>query len=107
MYPEVLKSKIMYIMIPYKSKVLHEEDDILNFSSIRHKIFAYPIKDNNFGDDSSMVLLYYDYLVDTNISGNTDLIGNIILESRNSVLSSPHIGLHTVNAKYRIQSRKT
>ena len=31
----------MYNIIPYKSKVMHAEDEILNFSSIRQKTNAY------------------------------------------------------------------
>ena len=48
MFPELRKSKIMYNMIPHKSKVVHAEEDILNFSPIRHQIDSYPIKENNF-----------------------------------------------------------
>ena len=44
-------------MIPYKSKVMHTEYDILNFSPIIQKINSYPRKENNYGDDSSMFLL--------------------------------------------------
>ena len=49
----------------------------------------------NCGDDYSMDLLYGGHLGDTIISGNTDLIVNIILEIRYLVLSYLHIGLPT------------
>ena len=61
-----------------------------------------PKQFKNYGDDSSMVLLYDWYLGDTIISGNTYIRGNIIMESIDLVLSYPQIGLHTENAKYRI-----
>ena len=54
-----------------------------------------------------MVLLYDEHLGDTIITGNIDLIGNIILESRDLVLSHLHIGIHTRYAKYRIYPSKT
>ena len=44
MFPEVQKSKTMYNMIPYKSKVVHSEDNILNLSPIIQKINSYPSK---------------------------------------------------------------
>ena len=71
----------MYNMIPYKSKMVHVEEDIINFSPIIHKK-SHPRKENNYGDDYSIVLLYDEHLGDTIIAGNTDLSGNIILESR-------------------------
>ena len=49
-----------------------------------------------------MVILDDNQLDDTIVNGNTDLRGNIILESRYSVLFYLHIGLHTGDAKYRI-----
>ena len=82
-------------MIPYKSKVGHTEEDILNVSSIRQKINVYTRKENNLGDDSSMVFLYDKNLGDTTIAGNTDISGNINLETRDLALSYTHIGLHT------------
>ena len=63
-------------MIPYKSKLMHAEDNIINFSPIRYKINFYPRKENNCGYDSSMVLLDNNHLGDTIIDGDTDLIGN-------------------------------
>ena len=54
-----------------------------------------------------MVLQDDEHLGDTIISGNTDLRGNIIMESIDSVLPSLHIGLYTGDAKYMIKSRKT
>ena len=65
------KKKKMYNMIPYKSKVMYAEDDIQNFSPIRHNINAYPRKENRCCDESSMVLL------DDEHSGNTITAGNI------------------------------
>ena len=53
-------------------------------------------------DESSMVLLYDENLGETIIYGNTYLSGNIILESRDLVLSYLHISLHTGDEKYRI-----
>ena len=35
----------MYNIIPYKSKVIHVKEYILNFSSIRQKINSYPRKE--------------------------------------------------------------
>ena len=48
----------MYNIIPYKSKVINVESYILNFSPIIQNRNAYPRKENDCGDDSSMVLLY-------------------------------------------------
>ena len=53
-----------------------------------------------------MVLLYDEHLGDTIISRNTDISGNIIVEIRDLVLPSIHMGLHTGDAKYRIYSSK-
>ena len=55
-----------------------------------------------FGDESSLVILNYEHLCDTIISGNIYLIVNEILESRDLVLSYIHIGIHIGDAKYRI-----
>ena len=49
-----------------------------------------------------MVLLYDEHVGDTIIAGNTDLSGNIIMESIYLVLSYLHIGIHTGDAKYMI-----
>ena len=49
-----------------------------------------------------MVLLYGRHLGDNIIHGNTDLSGNIIVESRDLVLSYLHIGLHTSGEKCMI-----
>ena len=46
-----------------------------------------------------MVFLYDRHLGDTMIDDNTDLIGNIVMESRDFVLSYLQIGLHTGIAK--------
>ena len=34
----------MYNMIPYKSKVIHVKDDIINFSAVKQNINYYPKK---------------------------------------------------------------
>ena len=57
------------------------------------------MKENNCGDDSIMALLDDKHLGDTIISGNTYLRGNIIMEIRDSFLSSLHIGLHIGDEK--------
>ena len=49
-----------------------------------------------------MVLLYEEPLGDTRVAGNTDIRGNIIMETKDLVLSYLHIGLHTGDAKYTI-----
>ena len=49
-----------------------------------------------------MVLLDDEHLGDTIIAGNIYLIGNIIMEIRDSFLYSLNIGLHTGDEKYRI-----
>ena len=92
----------IFNMILYKSKVVHVEDGILKVSSIRKNINAHTRKENNCGDDFSMVILYGEHLGDTTIDSNTYLMINIILESRYLVLSYIHIGLHTGDEKYRI-----
>ena len=92
----------MYNMIPYKPKVMHVEDDIINVSPTINNINSYPRKENNYDDESSMVLLYDKHLGDTIIAGNTDLSGNIIMEIRGLVLSSLHAGIHTGDSKYMI-----
>ena len=92
----------MYNMIPYKSKVIHFENGILNISTIRKRRNDYPRKEYNSGDESIMVLLYDDNLGNNIISGNTDISRNIIMESIYVVLYYIHIGLHTGDVKYRI-----
>ena len=72
----------MYSMIPNKSKVMHFEVDIINFSPIRHKIYAYHRKENNCGDESSIILLDYDQLGNTIINGNQYINDNSIMEIR-------------------------
>ena len=90
-------------MVPYKSKLMHVEDDILNFSSIRQNRNYYPREDNNCGEDSSMtVLIDDDHLCEAIIDGTKDIRVHKILESRDSVLSSVQIG----DAKCRVYSRK-
>ena len=103
MYPEVLKSRLRGTILAYcRSKVRHVEDDMLNISPIINNRNFYPSKENNFGDDSSMVIIYDKHSGDTIISGNIDLSGNIIVESRVLVLSSIRIGIHTGDANHRI-----
>ena len=58
---------------------MHIEDNILNVSPTRNNRNAYPRKENNFGDYSSMVLLYDEHLDDAIIDGNIYLIKNIIM----------------------------
>ena len=82
--------------------MIHVEDDIIHLSPIRKNRNSYPIKYNNYGDDSSMVLLDENHLGDTIISGNTNLSRSNILEIIDLVLSSPHINMNTFDAKYRI-----
>ena len=90
-------------MVPDESKVMHIEDDILNFSPIRQNRNTYPSKEKNCGGRSSMVILDNNNLCYTIISGNKDLSSNNIPESRYSVLPYPHIS----GTKYRICSGKT
>ena len=78
-------------MISYKSKVIHVEYDILNVSPIRLNRNAWNSKENNCGDEYSMVFLYEDNLCDTIIAGNADFSSNNIMENIYSVLSSLHI----------------
>ena len=89
----------MYNIIPYKLKSTNVEDDIINLSPVRQKIDSYHREENICGDDYIMVLIDNEHLGETTISGNTDLRGNMIMEIRDSVLSSIHIGLHTGNTK--------
>ena len=78
MFPEIWKPKTMYNMIPYKSKMVHAEEYIINFSPIIHKK-SHPRKENNYGDDSIMFILDDKHLGDIIIAGNTYLRGNRIL----------------------------
>ena len=66
-------------MIPYKSKVVHVEYDILNVYPIINNRNSYPRKENNFGNDSIIFILYDEHFGDTIIYGNTDISGNIII----------------------------
>ena len=90
-------------MVPYRLKVMHVEYYIINSSPIIHKWSSYSREDNNFGEDSIMVLLYDEHSCDTIISDNTDIIINNVPEIRDSVLSYLHIG----GVKYSIYSSKT
>ena len=49
-----------------------------------------------------MVVIDDKQLGDTIIAGNTDLRGNMILESRDLFLFYLHIGLHNGDSKYMI-----
>ena len=68
----------MYIMVPYKLKVKNVEDDKINFSPIRQNIKYCPRKDNNCGDESSMVILDDGQLRGPVIYENIDIISNKI-----------------------------
>ena len=78
-------------MIDYKLKVVHDEDDTLYLSPMRHNDKAYTREENNLGDDSSMFLQDDVNLCDTIIAENIDLSRNEIPESIYSVISSIHI----------------
>ena len=82
----------MYNMIPYKSKVMHIEDNIMFFSPTIYNINDYPQEEINFGDYSSMVFQDDGHLCDTIISDNTDLISNNVPEICDPFLSYIHIG---------------
>ena len=86
--------KKMYNIIPYKLKVMHAEENMLNLSPIRQKMNFYPRKENNCGDEYSMVILDDKHLGDTIIARSTYFRGNRILESIGFVLYYLHIGLH-------------
>ena len=53
-----------------------------------------------------MDLLYDKHLGDIIISGDKDLRGNRIMDSRGLVLSYLHIDIHTGDAKYRVYPSK-
>ena len=89
-------------MEPYRLKVMHVEDDIINFSTIIQYRNYYPWEDNNGSDEYSMVILNDGILCDTVISDNIYIISNNIPKIINSDLSS----LQTGCAKYRIYSIK-
>ena len=89
-------------MVPYESKVMNVEDDILNFFPIRQNRKDYTRKYKNWGDESRMIIIDDGHLCDTVIADNIDLIRNNILESRYLVLSYLQIGLHTADANYSI-----
>ena len=59
--------------------MMNIKDDILNVYPIIQKINDYPSKENKYGNESSMFLIYEKHLGDTIIYGNTDLSGNIIM----------------------------
>ena len=86
--------------------MINVEGDIINFFPIRHNRNAYPRKEKNCGDDSIMVIIDDKNLGNTIITGNIDLSRNIIMYSRDLVLSFIHIGIHTGDEKYRTKSRK-
>ena len=78
-------------MIDYKLKLMNDEDDTLNFSTMRQNYKAYPREENNLGDDSSRFLLDYRNLCDTIIDDITYLSSNNIHEIIDSVLFPLHI----------------
>ena len=81
---------------------MHVEDGILKVFFTRKNRNEYPREENNCGNESSKVLLYGKHLGDTNITENTYLSKNIILETRNLVLSYLQIGQQTGNANHGI-----
>ena len=90
-------------IVPYKSKVIHVEYDIINFSPLIQNIDYYPREDNKYGDDFRMFIIDDGHLCDIVIAENIYIRRNKITERRDSVLSSLHIG----GVKYRIYSSKT
>ena len=71
--------------------MIHVEDYILNFSPIRHNRNSYPRKDNNGGDDSSMVF----YMSVTWVT-----LSSLIIQFPAAIIY--HVG----DSKYRILSSK-
>ena len=67
---------------------------------IEEKFLSKEIK--NCRDESSIVNLDDNHLGDTIIAGGTNFNDNSITETRDLVLSFPHIGLHTGDEKNRI-----
>ena len=66
-------------MVTYRLKVMHVEYDTLNLYPIILNINIYPMEDNNYGEEFSMILLDNEDSGNTIISENTD-------PSRNNVL---------------------
>ena len=64
------------MVLSYKSKLMHVEDDTLSLQTIRQNRNGYPRKDNNGGDDSSSFLTDDGHLWDTVIPENTYLSSN-------------------------------
>ena len=89
-------------MIDCKLKVMHNEDDKINFYPMRQNGRVYPREENNMGDNSSIFLPYEWNLCDTIIVENTDLRSNNIPESIDSVIYY----LHIFGTTYSIQSSK-
>ena len=89
---------IVWNVLAYKSIMMQVEDDALNFYPKRQSINYYPEEGNNWGGDSSIVLLDDGHLGDTVIPDSIDLSSNNIPEIRYSVLSY----LHIYGEKYRI-----
>ena len=85
-------------MVAYESKVMQDEDDTLNFSSIRKNSNTYSMKGRSYGYDYSTFIPVVGHLWDTVIPENTHARNNKIPEYRYLVLSS----LCTDDAKYRI-----
>ena len=84
-FPELLKSRskgeniaIIYTMIDYKFKAVHDEDNTLSFYPMRQNIKAYPREENYFGDDSSMFTPDDEDMCDTIIYEKTYLSSNNI-----------------------------
>ena len=55
---------------------MHVEGAIIHFDHIRQNRNAYPMKEKNCSDDSSIVLLDEYHLGNTIVAGNTYLGGN-------------------------------
>ena len=72
---------ILYTMIDYRLKVIHDDDDTLHLFPRIQNSNAYTKEENNCGDDSIMFLPYDGHMGDTVISENTDLSSNKIPES--------------------------
>ena len=83
---------IFYNMLAYKSKLVHAEDNTLNFSPIRNNGSFCPMLYNNFCDYFDNVLPYYLCRCSTGLHMKDVLRINSIPTSTYSVLSSLRIG---------------
>ena len=94
---------IVYKMLAYTSKVMHVDDDTLNFFSIIWNNHVYPSVENSCGDGSCTVLPEGGCLCDTVVSEDSVFSSINMPTSIDSVLSSLHIG----GTKYGIYSSET